>query len=211
MLNIRLFKDKRNIYKIISFIVFWMLIMIILNCIGTVAKAEEYPPEGYEYYIRYRSTKNIDVKLYTRKPVLLKYTSDNPYRYYIVSENTDIDGYIYNESTDEWDYYNNTYLLDGYYILTKEFGSFPVGFIKTNDGGEEVNIYESNYDVYRIDGNVFFSPPLPPLRKALQNQNLLQNLILPLRGLIPYLIGFLILLVAFWKAWQFLLQQLRTG
>ena len=92
--------------------------------------------------------------------------------------------------------------------------------LDTQQWGEEENrsfyfdeILQSNCNVYSdIDKtSVFFSLPkliLPPVLTQHPPLSLMSPQIV---GLLPFLIGLLIALVAFWKAWQFLLRTLRKA
>lgn len=69
--------------------------------------------------------------------------------------------------------------------------------------------YLSNHDILH-NGTVFFSKP-KGLLQSIQEIQIMEKMTHPIRGILPFLIPFLVLLVAFWKGWQFLSQQLRTA
>jgi hypothetical protein len=75
-------------------------------------------------------------------------------------------------------------------------------------------ILQSNVDIYsdKDKTSVFFSlETLSPLRRVLTQHPPLTLMTPLMRGIIPYLIGLLIALVGFWKAWQFLFKTLRKA
>lgn len=139
----------------------------------------------------------------------------NPY--YVVKYHSDGRVLLYtsvNQATAEYSVSYQDFVLriagnSKTYVLTGQIWSLNSSYtteITTTSGA----VLASNYNINFIDGSgVFFSPPIVnPLVEAMnQNQNQMN---LQIVGLIPYLIGFLIVLVAFWKGWRFLLQQLRT-
>lgn len=70
----------------------------------------------------------------------------------------------------------------------------------------------SNHDIENITtSTVFFSPPMTHLMMALMGLNLTQTMKSLIVGLVPLLIGLIILWVAFSKAWQFLYKTLRQA
>ncbi len=74
------------------------------------------------------------------------------------------------------------------------------------------SILQSNANIYTDfdKTSVFFSPPITLSRVLDQHPPL--TLMSPLiRGISPFLIGLLIALVGFWKAWQFLSRTLRKA
>lgn len=74
----------------------------------------------------------------------------------------------------------------------------------------DIQLSESIYsDVERKE--YFFSPVPVNLAQALELHNPMTSFQTMTRGMIPYLIVFLVGLVAFWKAWQLLLKELRKA
>mgnify|MGYP001076153743 CR=1 FL=1 len=79
---------------------------------------------------------------------------------------------------------------------------------------EDSRILYSNHDIYSDSTltDVFFSATrLTPIQKTLTQHPPLTLMSHQIVGIIPYLIGLLIALVAFWKAWQFLFKTLRKA
>ncbi len=75
-------------------------------------------------------------------------------------------------------------------------------------------ILQSTHDIYMDDTltEVFFSPPKVTTLVQVLNQRPPLSLMSPqIVGLLPYLIGLMIALAAFWKGWQFLSRTLRKG
>ena len=68
-----------------------------------------------------------------------------------------------------------------------------------------------NIDLVDQSGNVVFQVPVLTLGEVLEQTNPVQTFQTMTRGIITYLIVFLVGLVAFWKAWQLLFKELRKG
>lgn len=70
-------------------------------------------------------------------------------------------------------------------------------------------LQDSNHDVYKFDGSLFFQlPKIPPMVQGMEGAlpNLLQNLVL----ILPIILGGIVLVVGFRKAWTMLLRFLRV-
>lgn len=84
------------------------------------------------------------------------------------------------------------------------------------DIGRDELIIKSNVDIYTDStlSNVFFShtrpTPMPILQKV-AGETAMEMMSRPIVGLIPYLIGLMMLSVGFWLVWRFLCKILRTG
>lgn len=74
------------------------------------------------------------------------------------------------------------------------------------------SILQSNIDIYSNydKTSVFFSPPIT-LTRVLDQHPPLSLMSPQIVGLLPYLIGLLIVSVGFWKAWQFLSKTLQKA
>lgn len=75
---------------------------------------------------------------------------------------------------------------------------------------QERSVYCS-HDILNVEGNVVFQKPVLTLGEVLEQTNPVQTFQTMTRGIITYLIVFLVGLVAFWKAWQLLSKELRKG
>ena len=87
------------------------------------------------------------------------------------------------------------------------------GNVGTQEAGFN-KILESTHDIYTDSSltDVFFSATrIIPTLETLTKHPPLTLMSHQLRGIIPFLIGLLIALVAFWKAWQFLFKTLRKA
>ena len=73
------------------------------------------------------------------------------------------------------------------------------------------NVIYCSRDIKDSEGNVVFRGPVPTLGEVLEKNNPVQTFQTMTRGIITYLIVFLVGLVAFWKAWQLLSKELRKG
>ncbi|ABW19363.1 hypothetical protein [Alkaliphilus oremlandii] len=73
------------------------------------------------------------------------------------------------------------------------------------------NYMYTNYDVKNLSGTVFFSKTLGPILEEMVTTDGMMMTVRQVVGLIPYVIGFLIIYLAFSKAWQFLLKLLRMA
>lgn len=91
-------------------------------------------------------------------------------------------------------------------------------FLDTGDSSMGISFYTSlsnviycSRDIKDSGGNVVFRGPVPTLGEVLEKNNPVQTFQTMTRGIITYLIVFLVGLVAFWKAWQLLSKELRKG
>lgn len=99
-----------------------------------------------------------------------------------------------------------TYTLDGSY--TVEYTSNDHW-----DWSYHWPVVYSSYNIYDVDGQLFFhQAPLSLTAIQVLEQNSPMKIFQTMtHGMIPYLIVFLVGLVAFWKAWQLLLKELRKA
>ena len=71
---------------------------------------------------------------------------------------------------------------------------------------------ESTKDIYDNNGSIFFQgPPATTLAAVLEEAQTVKTFQTMMSGIIPYLIALVVGLVAFWKAWQLLLKELRKA
>ena len=146
----------------------------------------------------------------------------NSTNFYMCSYDTKpiFDGY-YNEETDKLHY--SVKDTSGTGVFMYQFCNFKKSgaLVGTN------NIYTSNYpiggnydlskviyssfDLTDVDGNILFPKTALTLAQTLEMEKPVEKFQTMIVGIIPYLIAFLIGLVAFWKAWQLLFKELRKA
>lgn len=152
--------------------------------------------------------------------------------YFISTKLTDEDGTVYSNgyfitSGGTGSSYNNS--LAGVYLFTFDFESntFKGGTYynwegtTTNKVIGSCDIIASGSDIYNWENTpAFFTrTPLPlqvviaptTLAEELEMAQVKENFQTMIRGIIPYLIALVVGLVAFWKAWQLLLKELRKA
>lgn len=112
--------------------------------------------------------------------------------------------------------------IDNDYSVISEYThsqlTYTMNFYTNVDGGRNWG-YISNFTIYWDEActNVFFyQPPIvlksePTLAGVLAETNPTQTFQTMMSGIIPYLVVFLVGLVAFWKAWSILSKELRKA
>lgn len=110
-------------------------------------------------------------------------------------------------------YYDSYKLLDNTwsYISTRNINSGDTYEYSSDNIDAKKYIY-SNVNIYNTDGSIFFQPPpATTLAAVLEEAQAVKNFQTMMSGIIPYLIALVVGLVAFWKAWQLLLIELRKA
>ena len=114
-----------------------------------------------------------------------------------------------------WNYYGhvNFYSFD---TSTERFKLAWEGDCNGDHNISNMNIVYASKGIYNADHETFFmNPPAPPvpttLAGVLEATNPTQTFQTMIHGIIPYLIALVVGLVAFWKAWQLLLKELRKA
>ena len=180
--------------KIIVAIVMMLMLLISTLKLNTYARTELDVPlpenEGYWFLteVTTKSGQNQGDKQY------FYYTSNNKMFYNPTSGN--IEGQqikLYQLLTEDTEWY--------YGGVTEEIISDK---INTENTHYIYEIIRSNFTIYYIDGEAVFFSVLTQVDPLTQMTPLI-------RGISPFLIGLLIALVGFWKAWQFLFKTLRKA
>lgn len=195
-----------------------LIIITITSCITITANAAEwqYPfPDCYElvqgknYYLLYTdNTANpyMLVTWETNVTLSLAQSATYPEYYYPVPINplptyeSITINYPFTTFCKLYQINNNTWTE----IITGTFRHILTDKNQTYYSNVDVNYHSSNGT-----NEIFFQST--PLALSPYRTTILMGTVFQIVGLIPYLAVFLIGLVAFWKAWQFLLQQLRTA
>ena len=183
--------------KLVFVILFIFIITLILN-LGVYATTVPEPnePYTYPYWIIYEDQYGGLKMIESKYPIKVGLKNGN-------LDNWRISGPRFGWRVESWTIYNSvpTDLGEPNYSVTNADGS---------------TILYANHDIVNISNDtVFFSKTLPVSHKDLKEvleENPPLGLMSPLiRGISPFLIGLLIVLVAFWKAWQFLFKTLRKA
>lgn len=77
--------------------------------------------------------------------------------------------------------------------------------------GGNTSDYWTNCGIYYENGELVFPIPVLTLGEVLEKNNPVKNFQTMMSGIIPYLLAFMIGLVAFWKGWQFLSKALHKA
>ena len=86
-----------------------------------------------------------------------------------------------------------------------------ISYMSWIDATDTYNFYLKNLSLYTDENKSDFFLKAPVLAMALEMSDPMKTYQTMMNGMIPYLIAFLVGLVAFWKAWQLLLSQLRKA
>ena len=183
--------------KLIFVILLIFIITLILN-LGVYATSVPRPsePYTYPYWIIFESASGYLSMCESRYPIKVSLKSGKLDSFHRA-------GPAFFWYVDNWNIYNSIYTDNG--------GN---DYKECNATGD--TILYANHDILNYyNDTVFFSKTLPVYHKDLKEvleENPPLTLMSPLiRGISPFLIGLLIALVAFWKAWQFLFKTLRKA
>lgn len=164
------------------------------------------------------------------RPFYIKDNTDDYYLLYCYPCNSHYDSWDI-ESNDIYFYMDNGTLVCRNDTLNEECTHFSDYVLREDNfstshdcwayGGDYFtkDVLDTNMEIYLnqpiySDVNrteIFFSPVPATLAQVLELNSPVKTFQTMIVGMIPYLIAFLVGLVAFWKAWQLLLKELRKA
>lgn len=109
------------------------------------------------------------------------------------------------------------YYINGSWHIYVDYGDLGytdslIFYLNISGVSQNMQILYSNYNIKNVDGEIFFQKTAQlTLGEVLEINNPVKIFQIMTHGIIPYLIVFIVGLVAFWKAWQLLLKELRKA
>lgn len=196
----------KNKFIIISFS---LLLFFIILFFSSNVKAVVFNTEGIEI-----DTGDIELYEYT---IVYRKPKDNYYRIYSYDSKPYIGAHnTLGELSIKYPACN--FISFSYIIETNTFTT-PNTFSGTSVGDlmlvsrvtDDGYILLNDFDLCDTEGNVVFPRPVLTLAEVLEKEKPAETFQTMMSGIIPYLLVFLIGLVAFWKAWQLLSKELRKA
>lgn len=194
-------KNKKFLFMLFSFIVLSVFAVFNNNCYATTNSIVFNDGESDV------TLSDLPLSLNDYNAIVIKSTNTS-YKYYLMFYGKDTNLVLGGTNGLQLTTADSSKIT--FYFVKNDLSYQSYGSISLQDGCYTSNFYYSSADVLDSSGNVVFQgPTLTTLAEALEKANPVETFQTMMAGLVKYLILFLILLVAFWKGWQFLLKQLR--